>query len=477
MRVRVRSAQLPVALLAVVSVLSLGARVAWLGYPCQSPCTKTADHLLIFDEVYYVNAARVIAGIRPAPGAHYATAPLGEDPNSEHPQLVKLVIAGSIELFGDDPLSWRLGSLIAGSLAILGMWALARAAGAGRWLAFGAAALMSADNLLLVAARIGTLDIYAVAAMVWAIALYMGRRPLAAALVLGVGLACKEVAVYALLVAVLMECFTVLGLRPRWRALARAGERLAVLAVGSFAVFMGLLELMGWIAPPYDPGTGKLVPDGALGHLGHMISYAATLTSPNGPQGIASYPWEWLVDYKPIVYLSIAPGSSAPGLVHDHPVSMFLGMISPPIMLLALPAMGFAAFGVWRTARRRAPAPAPAPTAAGVSAPPAVVRPPKPVVRPPKPVGSPLEAEFAPGGAALLGLAWFLGTFVPFEALSLLWQRTSYLYYMIIVMPGIYLAVAALVVRFRRRRWLVGIWIVAVLAAAVVMYPFMPINW
>ena len=67
---------------------------------------------------------------------------------------------------------------------------------------------------------------------------------------------------------------------------------------------------------------------------------------------------------------------------------------------------------------------------------------------------------------------------MPFEALSLIWQRTSYLYYMIIVMPGIYLAVAALVLaRVRRWRWLVGIWVVAVSAAAVIMYPFMPIDW
>ncbi|MGO9751036.1 MAG: glycosyltransferase family 39 protein [Solirubrobacteraceae bacterium] len=463
MRTRLRSVPTAVALLAVVSVLSLGARIAWLGYPCQSPCTTTADHLLIFDEVYYVNAARVIAGIRPATGAHYATAPLGEDPNSEHPQLVKLVIAGSIELFGDHPLAWRLGSLIAGSLAILGMWALARAAGAGRWLALGGATLMSADNLLLVAGRIGTLDIYAVAAMVWGLALYVRRRPLPAALVLGVGLACKEVAIYALLVALVFECLTAVGVRRSWRALARTAGRLATLAVGTFAMFMLLLALMGVIAAPYDPGTSSLVPGGALGHLEHMISYAATLTSPNGPRGIASYPWEWLVDYKPIDYLSIAPGSSAPGLVHDHPVSMFLGMISPPIMLLALPALGVAAFEVWRNARRlrRPPAPA-APAVAVSSTAPAL--------------GSP-HGDFAPGVAATLGLAWFLGTFLPFEALSLLWQRTSYLYYMIIVMPGIYLAVAALVLRLRRRRWLVGIWILAVFAAAVVMYPFMPINW
>ena len=55
----------PLALLALVALLSLGARLAWLGAPCHSPCRSAADRVLVFDEVYYVNAARVIAGLRP----------------------------------------------------------------------------------------------------------------------------------------------------------------------------------------------------------------------------------------------------------------------------------------------------------------------------------------------------------------------------------------------------------------------------
>jgi len=163
-----RSSSAPLVLLAIVSLLSLAARVAWLAEPCRDPCRSHADHLLVFDESYYVNAARVIAGLPPPPNENYADARLGDDPNAEHPQLAKLLIAGSIELLGDKPIGWRLTALVLGTAAILGMYALARAAGAGAWLALGAASLMAADNLLLVHGRIATLDVPVVAAMIWA---------------------------------------------------------------------------------------------------------------------------------------------------------------------------------------------------------------------------------------------------------------------------------------------------------------------
>ena len=116
----VRAPWAPFALLGVVCVLSLAARAAWLGSPCSNPCRGLSAHSLVFDEVYYVNAARRIDGLTVPAKAPYADDPAGQDSNSEHPQFVKLFIAGAIKLFGDGPFAWRVGSLLFGTVAILG---------------------------------------------------------------------------------------------------------------------------------------------------------------------------------------------------------------------------------------------------------------------------------------------------------------------------------------------------------------------
>jgi len=386
--------------------------------------------VLVFDESYYVNAARVIAGITPPPGAHYRAIPAGDDPNSEHPQLAKVVIAGAIELFGDGPLAWRLPSILLGSLAILGMFVLVRVAGGGPWVAVGAAALTAADNLLLVHSRIATLDIYAVTAMIWAAVLYLRGRPLLAGVVIGVGACAKEVAPYVLLALLAYE------LLRAYRDRSAAGPaivRVAICAAVAAAVFVGLLALLDVIAPPFDPLTHKLVGGGVFGHIRYMLHYGSHQTSPHGPKGIASYPWGWLIDIKPILYLNINPQRPVPGLFGVHPQAHFLGMINPAILLVALPGLATAA---WRSLRR------------GRSG------------------ASDLE---------LLGLAWFAGTFVPFVLLSVVDHRTSYLYYMVIVMPGVYIAAAELVARVKAPPRLIWAWVVTIAIAVVTMYPFTPL--
>jgi hypothetical protein len=434
--------------------------------------------LTIFDERYYVNAARVIAGIRPpaAPGATYRHAPVGSDPNAEHPQLAKLIMAGSIQLMGDGPWAWRLGSLLFGTLAILGMYALVRAAGAGAWPAVGAAALMAADNLMLVQGRIGTLDIYAVAAMVWAMALYLRGRALLAGVVAGVGACMKLVAFDLVLVMALWELWGWRFAGPgaagsrheastgdassqaRHARLKRLGRATAATGVS----FIALLAVMDRIARPYDNTARRFVGGGPFGHLAHMISYAAQQTV-GGANAIASYPWQWLGDYKPIEYLTLDPAHPSKGFIGDHPAVHFLGFISPPILLAGVIGL---ALMLWTLVRPGAREPAGGRDKGG-----------RRQMAGGRGMAGALQLAGGLDTAGLpqLATAWVLGTYGPFLLASLAFGRTTYLFYMAIVMPGLYVAAVWLVQRLWGRSWLIGIWAGLVVAAAVILYPFTPL--
>jgi hypothetical protein len=76
---------------------------------------------------------------------------------------------------------------------------------------------------------------------------------------------------------------------------------------------------------------------------------------------------------------------------------------------------------------------------------------------------------------AALSLAWFAGTFLPFVLFSLAFARTSYLYYMVVVMPGMYAAVAWLLPTVWRGRRLTAAWIASVVVAAAITYPLTPL--
>jgi hypothetical protein len=77
---------------------------------------------------------------------------------------------------------------------------------------------------------------------------------------------------------------------------------------------------------------------------------------------------------------------------------------------------------------------------------------------------------------SFLIIAWILGTWLPLEALSLIDSRTSYLYYMVITMPALFIAVSRLLAWRRIPRVVVGLWVLLFLAEFVIVYPFRTLS-
>ncbi|MBS0480174.1 MAG: phospholipid carrier-dependent glycosyltransferase [Proteobacteria bacterium] len=172
-------------------------------------------HMLVFDEIHYVPAARALLAMQ---------APL----NTEHPLLAKEFIAAGIALFGDNSFGWRFFSTIAGAATVMGVFAIL-------WLLFGRirpAAMGAAFALLnftiYVEARIAMLDgflaaftVLAVAAMLWAMDAPPGRawpRWMLSGALFGLAIAAKWLALPYLALA--SAAFLIV----RWRD-ARAAKR------------------------------------------------------------------------------------------------------------------------------------------------------------------------------------------------------------------------------------------------------------
>jgi 4-amino-4-deoxy-L-arabinose transferase-like glycosyltransferase len=424
---------LPYVLLALVVCASIGARSFRLEQPCERACRSASSYALIFDEAYYVNAARRIADRPAAPTPpEYAAAPAGTDPNAEHPQLAKVVMAAGIAVFGDRPLGYRLGSLIAGTAALLALFALVRAVGGGPWLALGATCVMALENLFVVHGRIAVLDIYVLAFMLGGVALYVRERPALAGVVLGIGATTKLVGIYALFIVGLLEAGRRLGARRRRthaaedRSRRSALDALAWCIVATLMTYAAALQLLDFAVPAFEPGAGERLTN-AFAHTRHMLEYAVAITSPEGPSGIASYPWTWLTGGGTIPYLTVEDTTTAGEEVVTRNVEIaFRGALNPFLLFLTVPALFAAAERAWRRAE----------------------------------------------DVDLLALAWFAGTFLPFTLQAIFQERTTYLYYLLATLPALCIAGARLFSAPGVPRAAAVGWGVALVIGFVDLFPF-----
>ncbi len=404
----------PATVLPLVLIAALIARIAWLNLPHGG---------LIFDESYYVNAARTLLGLPVADGAHYAGSLAGLDPNTEHPPLGKLLMALSMSVFGDNGIGWRVPSVVAGMVALAAMYRIVLASGETARMGLLVVGILAFDNLTLVHSRIGTLDMLVLAPILVGSWLTMRRHWALAGVAVAIGFLIKLTAVYAVGAILLLYLLQAGG---RWwheRHIPLRDLRGPIVFVAGFVV-VGLvgLALLDWrfttFETPFD-------------HMRRMLEYGANLGAPTTNTGFCpgadSLPWQWIFNECQIAYLRVDVTTRVgEEVIRSVPSIDFRGALNPLLAgLIPLSAL----FTVWYARR----------------------------------TGNRL---------ALWAVAWGAANYLPYVALAIFTQRIMYIYYLLPAIPAIAAAIALLLTRSGLPRIVLWLFIIGYVVGVAAYFPF-----
>jgi predicted membrane-bound dolichyl-phosphate-mannose-protein mannosyltransferase len=399
----------------VLLVAAFVLRAIWLTIPTGA---------LIADENTYVNAARVIAGF-PVPAEQpFAGAPAGIDPHLDQPVPGKLAIAASMRVLGDNPIGWRVPSLLAGMVALLALAAIVRRAGGSKWLSVLAVALLALDNLFLVHSRIATPDMAMIAGALVGAWLALGRRWILAGVAFAIASLFKPIALFAVIAAIAMWAVDVWRERRGRPEEERRpfmptdlGPAIGLLAAYAFVGIGGLWLLDTIFLPGVRP----------FDHL--LMLQAVGFAGPAGERApdIASPVWLWLVNERQFDYIRVAADTIVDGeAVLSHSIIQFQVAFNPALI-------GAAIFGVvwtaWRAVREN----------------------------------DRLAQWATTWVAATAGLWLVIGLFA---------NRATFLYHALIIVPGLAVAVAILLARSPLPRAVTWIYLALVLVGFVAYFPF-----
>jgi predicted membrane-bound dolichyl-phosphate-mannose-protein mannosyltransferase len=392
-------------------VISAALRLIWLDKP---------PGLLIFDESYYVNVARIILRLPQQPNVFPNAIPGIDSVNQEHPLLAKLLIALSMSIIGDNGWGWRIPSVVFGLLSIFVLYLLLKKTAKSPLIALMGTFLFSFDTLVFVHSRIATLDIFVLGFMLLGFYWYFSNRMNLSALGMALATLCKISGLYGILTIGAFHLGRELLSRGRkvdWQSLLSVFEKYAIVYLVSFIVLMAVLDFF-WAGykNPFE-------------HLSHIYSYTFALRAPDVRKAtdIWSYPWEWLVDQVKIHYATVNVSVFADhDVARTYPSVDFIGAMNPTIVFLTIPAM---AYNVYRYHETR--------------------------------------SEFS-----LFMLAWFAMTYLPYFPAAIFGHRIMYIFYFLNTVPAVAASVAGMIVDQTPPRIIVVFYVAAVIIGFYMMFPF-----
>jgi predicted membrane-bound dolichyl-phosphate-mannose-protein mannosyltransferase len=327
----------------------------------------------IGDESWYAQAARTIAGFPVSP-SHLRT-PIHAfiDPNTEHPPLAKLIMAASLRIFGNREAALRAPSVLLGTLSIWLVYSLVLRLKGTRTQALVAAFVLTFENLWMVHGRIATLDIYFAVFILLGMWLWVSSYLEVAAIAFGLATLCKTNAVVGIAIMLFYEALQQRSrwMSPSWPALLRRGWVVAIY-LGFFLTGLGALD--GFVTEFSGP----------FAHLQFMGHFHSGLKSTEAA-GTHSLPPQWWLNQGTFTYYSMK--TTVHGVVTKQ--LLFMAVMNGYVVFLAPLALAYAFHKVWRGT-------------------------------------SPLAAFV---------IASFLGNFAPLLLAWIVFSRTSYIYYMVPLIP------------------------------------------
>jgi predicted membrane-bound dolichyl-phosphate-mannose-protein mannosyltransferase len=392
-------------------IISAALRLIWLDKP---------PGLLIFDESYYVNVARIILRLPQQPNVFPNAIPGIDSVNQEHPLLAKLLIALSMSIIGDNGWGWRIPSVVFGLLSIFVLYLLLKKTAKNPLVALMGTFLFSFDTLVFVHSRIATLDIFVLGFMLLGFYWYFSNRMNLSALGMALATLCKISGLYGILTLGAFHLGRELLSRGRkvdWQSLLSIFEKYAIVYLVSFIALMAVLDFF-WAGykNPFE-------------HLSHIYSYTFALRAPDNRKAtdIWSYPWEWLVDQVRIHYATVNVSVFTDhNVARTYPSVDFIGAMNPTIVFLTIPAMAYNVYRYHET-----------------------------------------KSEFS-----LFMLAWFAMTYLPYFPAAIFGHRIMYIFYFLNTVPAVAASVAGMIVDQKPPRIIVVFYLAAVIIGFYMMFPF-----
>jgi dolichyl-phosphate-mannose-protein mannosyltransferase len=299
--------------------------LAFLGLACVRIGVPTTP---FFDEIHYVPAARSFLDLARAT-------------NLEHPPLAKLIMAGGMAMFGDNPLGWRMMSLLFGTLALLAAMRAMWFASQTRAASLLTGVFAATNFLLFVHARIAMLDVFMAGFVMLALWMCAGAvrqnetarwRLAVAGASMGAAMACKWGAIplavlpgLAFLIARLWNGGVWSG-RTRFLTTAR-GWPIGGMSLAEAGVWLGVLPLAVYALAFAPYLLFAELPGGPTGLIDLHRQMLEMQTQVPKPHPYQSVWWQWVINQRVIWYLyEVIDGAQRGVMLIGNPLTMLAGL-------------------------------------------------------------------------------------------------------------------------------------------------------